>query len=109
RVAGAVRLPGVSGHLLREDRIVRQSRLGLGVRGEDRRRDAAGGLRLSPHGHAPQGFDINRTVDRFAHAAVLEGVLTLDVRIEQLVAALVEAEEDTAILGHLDNANTALL
>ena len=43
-------------------------------------------------------LDIDRLVEGLAHADVLEGVLALDVRIQQLVAHLVHAEEDGAQL-----------
>ncbi len=41
-------------------------------------------------------LDVDRLVEGFADADVLEGVLALDVRIQEFVAGLVHAEEDGA-------------
>ena len=47
-------------------------------------------------------LDVDGELDGLAHALVLERVLALDVRVQQLVALLVEAEEDRAVLVALD-------
>jgi hypothetical protein len=52
------------------------------------------GYRIAAHDVVPDGFDVDRTVDRLADSQVGEGVSALDVRGAKLRAALIEAEED---------------
>jgi hypothetical protein len=50
-----------------------------------------------------QGLDVDRLVQRPAHAQVLERVASLDAAVQQLVAVLVHADEDDAVLGAVDD------
>ena len=54
-------------------------------------------------------LQVERELHRLAHALVLERVLALDVGIEQLVARLVHAEEDRAVLQALDDLEPGIL
>ena len=49
------------------------------------------------------GFDIDRLIQRLANTLVLERVLAFDVRIEELVAILIHADEHDAIFNALDH------
>ena len=56
-----------------------------------------GGLREAPHGHAVDGVDVHRLVQRHAHFLVFERVFAFDVGAWQLVAELVHAKKDGAV------------
>ena len=73
--------------------------------GADHQRSGARGV--AHHGFL-DAFDVDRLVERLAHALVLERVLALDAGEKQLVALLVHAEEDGAQLGAGDGARAGV-
>ena len=95
------------------------SRLGDVVRQQARlqRREAArggghhraGGPREPAHHLALDRLDVDRVVERLAHAQVLQRVLPLHVRVLELVALLVHHQEDHAVLEALDHLHLRVL
>ncbi|MNV32095.1 hypothetical protein D3C71_1234220 [compost metagenome] len=58
----------------------------------------ARGLGQAAQHHALDGLDVDRLVQRLAHAQVFQRVLALHIRAGQLVAELVQTQEDGAVL-----------
>jgi hypothetical protein len=77
--------------------------VGITQAADRRRHDRAGGQRLAVHQLVLDRVDVDRLVQRAAHPHVLERVLALDVAVEQLVARLVHADEDDAVLDAVDH------
>jgi hypothetical protein len=66
-------------------------------------RHRARGFRQPAHRRLLDRVDVDRVVKRGAHSLVLERVLALHVRVEELVASLVHADEHDALLEALDH------
>ena len=68
-----------------------------------------GGHREPAHHRLVDRVHVDGLVEGLAHALVLERVLALHVRVEQLVARLVHAEEDDAVLAALVDLDALVL
>ena len=106
----AAGVAGLGHQLLRRGHVVGVTLLDLGVveRGQRRRCHAAGGHALVVHQLELHRLDVDRLVQRLAHPHILERVFVAGhVGVQQLVAALVHADEDDAVLGPVDNLHAA--
>ena len=104
----ALGIAGIAHQLASGHQVEWQARLQPGVAAGDGRRQAAGGHAQAIHQLGADRLDVDRLVERPAHAHILERILaSRHIAIEQFVACLVHTDENQAVFGTVDDLDAA--